>query len=854
MAYGAKYRLSFSDIYQNSGNNYIATIFKKDYSGSIFELNASGDPLTIETDRSSNSVYRPIIGSTATLNVRLLDSDFSANRVWEDITDRWEDYSGVWDAISFNIEEFLLCGFDDFYIEIEKDSELYWKGWYVTSSDTTLDEIVPIDFSLKFSDLKLMKSYEYGYDVAEPAPPVQLANVFFDASTGGLLTFGATSVISPLVIDETTGGLSRIKNTGVEPITVRLNMSFDVINTLGFGDEAYFNAIVSNDSDIYGIKSYKPFYIYLGSNGIYQFTFDIQLEQNDGVRVAYVLQNIIPPYTPIGGLNVLSTSFASLNTIVDYDTTAIRFTGTDNDTIKNILLDCVINSKLELDIMLNSSYELQGDVLLDEVFTIYNTYVLKNAFLEGINKYKTFYEVLAGICSQFGLIAYQREGKFYITDYNNLVNNNTREYNKYSYIDKSFISVVPEVDTVIELNSAGFSNIGQSQSVRYLLPSRYIDLSNSPSAAINTINPSFTLISSRYISGSTYYYTMDGWTLYGYPTFDITNINNLTSIYGYARNATAPLNIYYGATGFAAMHTTQNDAKYMQTSEGRSVKKGDYFSVSLSYSYDARLGNTYKPTTKFAIILKVNDPNNPGTELTYYLNASGSEFTTTLAYQSGSNINLKGLKIPNDGTLFIRMLIPYGAFTAMTGDPTTNPILWVNYANIQTYSGSSSNLPSKQTYRTYVEDNKYTNDTINLDSILYIYDATRYDTPIFNPATPGGLSSINNFVSSSQITNLLTSEYRNPLISNYGNAVTPVSPNIYKNSGFPNTIISGNYKSTMNPIGSKFSYTITGFVEKTFILMDYKNDFKNSEQDATLYSISFADATAANIQTKLITQ
>jgi hypothetical protein len=67
MAYGARYRLEFSDI---QGNQRKIEILKKDYSGTVFPLICDGEPMTIEW-KADDDIYEPLIGSSATLNLKV---------------------------------------------------------------------------------------------------------------------------------------------------------------------------------------------------------------------------------------------------------------------------------------------------------------------------------------------------------------------------------------------------------------------------------------------------------------------------------------------------------------------------------------------------------------------------------------------------------------------------------------------------------------------------------------------------------------------------------------------------------------------------------------------------------------
>jgi hypothetical protein len=67
MAYGAKYRLEFSDV---QGNQRKIEILKKDYNSTVFPMICDGEPMTIEW-KADDDIYEPLIGSSATLNLKV---------------------------------------------------------------------------------------------------------------------------------------------------------------------------------------------------------------------------------------------------------------------------------------------------------------------------------------------------------------------------------------------------------------------------------------------------------------------------------------------------------------------------------------------------------------------------------------------------------------------------------------------------------------------------------------------------------------------------------------------------------------------------------------------------------------
>ena len=67
MAYGAKYRLEFSDV---QGNQRKIEILKKDYNSTVFPMICDGEPMTIEW-KADDDIYEPLVGSSATLNLKV---------------------------------------------------------------------------------------------------------------------------------------------------------------------------------------------------------------------------------------------------------------------------------------------------------------------------------------------------------------------------------------------------------------------------------------------------------------------------------------------------------------------------------------------------------------------------------------------------------------------------------------------------------------------------------------------------------------------------------------------------------------------------------------------------------------
>lgn len=869
MAYGAKYIATFSDVFQNTTQQYTATIYKKDYSGNVYEITLGGSPLTLETDRNGETSYRPVIASTATLTLFFRNLSL---RYWEDVPTNWDDYDGLWNADAFDFDEFLTAQPDTFYIDIKKGNDLVWRGYYITTSDTYLDEIEPLEFVMKFSDMSLVRANTFGYNDALPPAPEQLATVSFNArSTNGNFTFDA-STSTGLAIDTTTGGFSRIKNAGVDPVSTRFTITLDCTNNLDLLDRAEFGAYVVNDSNVANIKYFQKYTINFLSPTSITLNWDFSLEQNDGVYFQLNISNLLPPYTPTGTFSINTTSGVVANTIVDLNKTVIKYFAHEQISINDLLIKCLMESGLNFNMRINCPFEMitvyEGTQLLEN--TITNTYVLKNSLLKNINEYMSFYDILVGTCNQFGLICYQKGGYIYVVNYDELVNNESRVFKEYDKTTGLYISDYVEEDTIIPLNSSTFKNVGQSQTVRYSLPSKYVDITNKIATASNQDNCYLKVSDSRYmglVSGvPTYQRFITNWDLNGYASKNIEgNIDyRQGELFSYATSATPPYNYRYGAASIYSEGTSQDDTKFLQTLNPIEVKQGDFVNVSFSYDFDARLGASYRPQTKVAVVFKYPDPNNTSNLLTFYLNSTATGFTNTLTYLplTSKSVHLKSLKMPRDGQVYLRFLLPWSSVVGESGNPATASWMFIDYAMIQIFSGNASTAsPGNVTYRTTGDNVNNNKDSLTMNSIFYLFDTNRYISDLTDTTTPLGLSSISPAYRGYSISNVLMTEYYDPISSDSisaqipaTNSINTITEPIYYNTGLTNTIITGSYKSTLYPIGSKFSYEISGFPSRTFVMLDYMNDFKQGTQDVVLYSSKFIDPTSVNINTVLVTE
>jgi hypothetical protein len=717
MAYGAKYILEFSDIYSSTPGDYAATIYKKDYTGTTTDINGNTTPLTIETDRVGNASYKPVVASKCTLNVLMGENELPI--LWEDALNNWESYSSFWNSGGLDLFEFLTADTDTFRLEIEKGGNVIWSGYYILTSDVALDEIVPLEISLQFSDMILLKSTEY-YE-----------------STNLALQVGFGAGEKTNLFDLVVSGLA-LSGTATE---LRLNIP----------------TVISSE---------------------------------------YII-----------------TVFPTL--VVE-----------------------TINHDL------------------------HNTYILKNGLMKSYGDYLSYFEILTSICSQFGLICYQKNNIIYICGYDNLVNLNTRTFKRYSLSTGSYIADVTETDTYTGVNTASFGNIGQSQSARYSLPYKFLDITNSISVANNNNNCHFKAGEYRRVAGVDER-AMASWDNIG---FSLNSVAITGSLGWYSSTAVAPLDRHF-ASGITAPIAVQDNAKYFQ-SEDIDVKFGDTINIGFKTAIDARFTGAYPPQTKVAIILKTKDPNDPAAELTFYLNdnfggTGGLSFVNTLTYlTSSTDVDIKNLKINTDGKLSMRFLLPFSAGYPGGSTVEDNLTLWIRYAMIQTYRGSAnSNGITPLTHRTYYDDIKNNKDSLVLNTDLYLFDGYQYTTSLitssYSPPLFNGLS-----LTASISNRLMTESYDaiGMTLDTPGTtgsalaAFSLISKPIHKNTGLINATIDGDYRVTQQfSVGDKFTYKMTGLTQKIFVLLDYKIDFKQSTMTTTLYSSEFTDSAGLTAITKIVT-
>ena len=680
MAYGAKYLIRFSDVYQNTAGQYEALIYKKDYSGAIYELSATTSPIIIETERTGNTSYKPIIASNATVNLMFRAGTL---KYWNEISENWENYSGTWDADTFDFNEFLLAELDEFYIEIQKNNAVRWKGYYMPTSDVVFKEIEPIYFSLNFSDFSLMKS-----------------TLLYESAQDRLIGFNAIDKIS------------------------LLDLMLDCVYSAGLDYE---------------------------------------------VRINFPYSKTVP--------------------------------------------DMVISNE---------------GTISSKTITMDEMYILKNALMKGPGDYLDYFSILSGICGQFGLMAYQKEGKFYISSYDQLINESSRVYKRYASSGKTFIANVTETDSPVAVGDSGFKEIGRSQQVRFSLPYKYLDVSTDTSKAANGYN--------AYLWG----FDQSSGSLAASGIKAVGTLPPGSSKEIYKTSALSPFNYRFGLRFNSTVGVGIDYTKYWET-QPIQVSQGDIISASFYYDNDAGIvaSDPLKEASTFAYAtLKYNDADGNTRYLysTDNVSSPGVKVVWNNTPQSGSLLpiaDFSGAEIPYSGELTMRIARPIA--------DASGGRIFIEYAFIQVYKGEQiDSVPSNTISRSFYENKVNNKDTQLVNAIPYFFYGGRYSN--FTGETVDKSNA-------AVVSNALITTWNQYINDDYVYGGDPtiqynVGQGIQKNIGVLNTNLEGTYKSDFYDIGQKFTYDITGLTNKTFCLLDYSFDLKAAEQDSILYSCEFTDTSA----------
>ena len=127
MAYGVKFRLEFSDDLENGKK---IEILKDGYTGTVYDLVGTNDPLQISWDQDDN-FYDPIIGSTCQINLFVTDTT--------------------------NYDDFYIADEREYKIKISyKDSsnnyQTYWQGWLLVDQFQEAVTSTPFPITLRGYD------------------------------------------------------------------------------------------------------------------------------------------------------------------------------------------------------------------------------------------------------------------------------------------------------------------------------------------------------------------------------------------------------------------------------------------------------------------------------------------------------------------------------------------------------------------------------------------------------------------------------------------------------------------------------------------------------------------------------
>ena len=127
MAYGVKFRLEFSDDLENGKK---IEILKDGYTGTVYDLIGTSDPVQISWDQDDN-FYDPIIGSTCQINLFVTDTT--------------------------NYDDFYIADEREYKIKISyKDSsnnyQTYWQGWLLVDQFQEAVTTTPYPITLRGYD------------------------------------------------------------------------------------------------------------------------------------------------------------------------------------------------------------------------------------------------------------------------------------------------------------------------------------------------------------------------------------------------------------------------------------------------------------------------------------------------------------------------------------------------------------------------------------------------------------------------------------------------------------------------------------------------------------------------------
>jgi hypothetical protein len=752
-------------------------------------------------------------------------------------------------------------------------------------------------------------------DVYQNTTGQYIATIYKKEYSGSVIEVSGTG--TPLVIEtDSSGG-----NGGYRPVIATkatLNLLLDNLadnvnwnpntntwngyNKIYSQDRFDIREFITSDPDTFLLEIKRK-----GGGGTYQIIWQGYYIYNTDVAL-----NEIAPLT--FSLQFSDFGLMKVNRFYNFpasDTELIHYFPKDELSLLDVIMRCCyfayITDTVSLEYpfpysLTNSYLDGNGDTQ-NVTLNLTSMYIQKNAFLQELGKYKTLFEVLEGVCSQFGLIAFFKNNKLHIKSYDALVNNttgsvSTAEYTVSSYdvtsdtVIYSFYDYGSDSDSIIALNSGNFKNIGRDQTIRFNYPVENITLSNSASLNYNTPNYTMGSLSQVNTGGASTYYAINNWFNPdgGECVFDFYDQVSASAgscvalpFYPFTKIKTDTYGTNF-ATQFKTKYVASSDPSRYIDSQEISVSPNDIFTFSYSAYTDGRLKNlpvsggamnqgNMRPRPFLSLVLLADDGN--GNETTYYYNYTTNKFITTLTELpliTTTNVDgtdsdwihydLKAeLIIPNSAKLKIRQYQPFRGVTSSLNDDRYE--LYVEYCNLQAFKGSTvSGLPTSQLYKVKYSDLINSDESSELKSNIFIQDAQKYvptgllaatevkaKNPIFVASCYGNhIFDKYNYPASG-----ISLSYANPSCINvsYSSLQTKlkdITTLFLKNIGLSNVTIEGTYKSdAVYFIGNKFSYQITGYNSVNFSMLDYSIDLKNATYNALLYSSKFIDSTGKTV-------
>lgn len=133
MAYGEKFSLLFSDVYNNPRK---LSILQKNYSGTVYPLIGTADPVVIKWE-NNDDFYNPIIGSTCEIN--LFVTETSGGTAWDELDENWNLSEVQWNETTGESG----TNYDDWYDADEREYKVQISTGDISGSplwDSTTDQ------------------------------------------------------------------------------------------------------------------------------------------------------------------------------------------------------------------------------------------------------------------------------------------------------------------------------------------------------------------------------------------------------------------------------------------------------------------------------------------------------------------------------------------------------------------------------------------------------------------------------------------------------------------------------------------------------------------------------------------